>query len=105
MSPLEVFEVVLASRASRKQVIGVRPADSTAESHVQSPGRLVDEIVHVSLVTAIVITREQHPALVIDKHPSCEVNGLHARQVAACEYVPGGELDHREHECDQRASK
>src|SRR5580693_6045282 len=105
MPPLEVLEVVLAACAACNKVVGVGPADATAESDIQSPGGLVDEIVHVGLMAAVVIAREQHAALVINKDPPREMNGLHTRQIAASEYVTRGELDDRKDECDRGAAK
>src|SRR6266404_6000178 len=105
MPPLKVLEVMLAARSAQQQPVGVWPSDSAAEGHIQPPRGLVDEIVHVGLVPTVVIAREQHPALVVNKHPPRKMNRLHAGQIAARKYVAGGELNDGEYERDEGASE
>src|SRR6478672_6785990 len=93
MPPLKVLEAMFAARAAQQQPVSVRPANATAEGHIQAPGGLIDEIVHVGLMPTVVIAREQHPALVVNKHPAREMNRLHAGQIAARKYVAGRELN------------
>src|SRR6267142_1966780 len=105
MPPLKVLEVMLTTRSAQQQPVGVRPANPAAEGHIQAPRGLVDEIVHVGLVPTVVIAREQHPALVVNKHPPRKMNRLHAGKIAARKYVAGGELNDGEHERDEGASE
>src|SRR5712671_6267130 len=101
MPPLIVFEVLFAARAPQQQPVCVWPADAAAESHIQAPRRLVDEIVHVGLMPAVVVAREQHAALVVNKHPARKVNRLNAGKIATHEYVAGCELNDSKNECDE----
>src|SRR5262249_23490177 len=105
VAALEVLEVVLTARAPEQQPVGPWPADTTAESHIQSPRNLVDEVIHVGLMTPVIIAREQHAALVIDEHPAGEVNRADTGKVAACEEMPCGELNHGKDNCDQHTAE
>ena len=68
-----------------------RPADAVAEHEVQPPADLVDEVVHVALVAAVVVAREDDAGLVVEEDPAREVDRLHAREIAAREDVPAGD--------------
>src|SRR3569833_733984 len=105
MPPLEILEEVLPPGSALQEKIRVRPAHSTAESHIQPPGDFVDEFVHVSLVPTIVIACEQHPPVVINKHPPRKEKNLHSRQITPGENVPRGELNHCQSHRDQPAAK
>jgi len=89
MTPLEMLELVFEPRAARQQPARARPADPVAERQVQAPGYLVDEVVHVGLVTAVVVAGENDPPLVVEKRPEREMNRLHAGEMTAREDVPG----------------
>src|SRR6516164_3906014 len=57
--PLVALEVRLLLRAAEQQPRRARPADAVAEHEVQAPADLVDEVVHVGLVAAVVVAREE----------------------------------------------
>src|ERR1700730_4430735 len=103
MPPLIVLEVMFAARAAQQQPVSVWPANTAAESHTQAPRRLVDEVVHVRLMPAVVVAREQHAALVVNKHPARKMNRLHTGKIATRKYVAGCELNDSEHESDEAA--
>src|ERR1700737_2760666 len=105
MPPLKVLEVVFAAGAAEQQPVSVRPANTTAEGDIQAPRNLVDEIIHVSLMPAVVVAREQHPALVVNEHPAGKMNRLHAGKVAARKYVAGRELNDCQDERNEGTSK
>ena len=105
MSPLIELELQLAARTAGDEPVGARPAQAIAEHQVQTPGDLVDEVIHVGLMSAVVIAREQDPGLAIEKHPAREVNRLHPRQIAAREDITAGELNGHEHQGQQPAAE
>src|SRR5580765_8915194 len=83
MAPLRVFELLLAHGATAEQVCRSRITKTVAEREIEPIRNLVHEVVHVAFRAAIVVAGEVDAALVIEKHPAREVNGLYPSQVAA----------------------
>src|ERR1700756_3033795 len=105
MPPLEVLELHLAPRAAGNEPVGTRPAEAVAEDDIQAPGNLVDEVIHVGLMTAVIVAGEHDAGLVVEEDPAREVDRLHSRQVAAGEDVAARELDGRQYYKEQSATE
>src|SRR5205085_1175139 len=94
MPPDIVFEFLLVLRAIRHQPACGGVSDAVTENHVQSEEYFVDEIVHITVQAAIVVTGKVDALLIVQKEPLGKVNGAHASQPAPGEYMPGGPVDH-----------
>ena len=83
MAPQGIFELLFPLRALFDQPAGSRIADPVAEDQIQPPGHLVDEVIHVALQAAVVVAGKEEPAVVVQQHPACEMDGPDARQKTA----------------------
>src|SRR4249920_880636 len=93
-----LLEFAFVVAAVENQPASPRVADAVAEDDVESEANPVDEVVHVALETAVVVAREQNSLRAVEKRPSREVDGTHARKPAARVNVPGGVIDRQQHE-------
>src|SRR3954468_8067225 len=74
MHQVEALENLLVQRAVEHQPVRLRIIDAVAECDVESPGDLVDEIVHVIFEAAIVVAGEDDAPLVVKKDPATEMD-------------------------------
>src|SRR4029077_12180473 len=81
-----VFEFVSASIENEK--IGSGVADAVAENDIETKAHLVDEIVHVALEASVIVAEKHHPLLVVEKHPTREMDGAYPSQSTAIEDMP-----------------
>ena len=93
VSSNELLELLLVLCALKKKPICCRITNSVAENDVQSKGDFVDEVVHVSFQTAVVVAAKDESSFVIDKDPACKMNRGHACEVTARVDVTRGVLD------------
>src|SRR6266545_2930837 len=102
MVQVEAFESLFIVGAVQNEPVGLRVIDAIAEGRVQSPGNLVDEVIHIAFEAAIVVTAEDDTAFVVEEQPAGEMDGLHAQQIGVIEDVAGEETRAVQ---DQRAGK
>ena len=95
MPPDIVFEFLLVLRAIRHQPVCGGVSDAVTENHVQSEEYFVDEVIHITIQAAIVVTGKVDAVLIVQKDPLGKMNGAHASQPALGEYVPGRPVNHQ----------
>src|ERR1700739_1757786 len=103
MTAQEVFELLLVLGTVKHQPVSGGIADTIAESQVQPPSDLVDEIIHVAVEAAIVVTGKDHSPFIVEEYPAREVNGGDTRQMPAHKEV-ARRVVHQPEQEDQRPS-
>ena len=79
VSPNEILELLLVLCSLEEEPVRRRITNSVAENYVESEGDFVDEVVHVTFQTAVVVAAKHQPSLVVDKDPARKMNRRHAR--------------------------
>src|SRR5215471_4677653 len=82
-----VLECLLIFRTIENQPIGPRVVNSIAERGIQSPGKLVDEIIHVAFQATIIVAGEDCASIPIDHDPTGKVHSLYPGKVFFVEHV------------------
>src|SRR6516225_2394977 len=92
-----VLELLLVLGPTPEHPASWRVAGGVAESGVQAPPDLVDEVVVVGLDRTVVTAGERHPPPAVKRNPAGEVNGLDPRQVVVVVHVPDRVVDGEHH--------
>src|SRR5205085_7377832 len=85
-----IFLFILA--AVEDEPVRARITDSVAEDGVQTEARLVNEIVHVTFDSAIVVAEKNHPLFAIEIDPAREMNRANASEPAGPGNMPRGPI-------------
>ena len=93
VSSNEILEFLLVLRALEEQPIGCRITNPVAEHDVQPKRDLVDEVVHVTFQTAVVVAAKHKSLLVVDVNPAREMYRRHAREISSRVDVTRGVLN------------
>src|SRR5450432_1095902 len=88
MAAQEVLILLFVAASIPNEPISCRITDAIAKNSIKTKAGLIDEIVHIALDRTVVIAKEDHPLLVVEKHPAREVNRAYASQAAAPHKMP-----------------
>ena len=88
-----IFELLLVFRSLEGEPVRRRITNSVAENNVQSERDFVDEVVHVSFQTAVVVTAKDQTSFVVDPHPARKVDRRHACEMTLSVDMTRGVLD------------
>ena len=83
----------------------IRPwiAHSITEDEVQPPRDFVDEIVHVTFQTAVVVACEEEALFVVEKHPTRKMNRADSGEMPTVENMPGSVIQESNEESHRPA--
>src|SRR5271169_2856759 len=98
----EVLELLLVLRAIQNKPVCPWITKSVAEDDVQSKTYLIDEVVHIAIQAAIIVTREDNSLAAIEEYPARKLNSRHPSQASAIKEVPSGVIDDPKHKRDRR---
>ena len=105
VSSNEILKLLFVLCSLKKKPVCYRITNSVAENDVQSKGDFIDEVVHVSFQTAVVVAAKDESSFVIDKDPACKMNGRHACEMTARVDVTRGVLDEPQQIHEQPAAE
>src|SRR5690349_4451671 len=105
MSSNVVFEPLLVFSSLKEKPICCWITDPVAEHDVQSEGDFVDEVVHVSFETAVVVAAKDQPSFLVDPDPTRKMNRRYACEMTSRVDVTRGVLDQPQEIRKQPAAK
>src|SRR5215510_8661644 len=98
MTSQVLLEFPLIATPVEDQPARSRITKTVAEDDIEAKANFVDEVVHVTLEAAVVVTGEENPVPAGDEHPSCEVDGTDTGQPPVGVNVSCGVVDCQQHE-------
>src|SRR5678816_1324972 len=95
VASLELLEAAFVGAAALEQPISSGIADAIAGKNIEAETELVDEVIHIALIAAVIVTEKTQPLVTTDHHPARKVDGADAPQTSGLDNVSRCVIDHQ----------